>query len=330
MIFISIEKKIIIMIQKKHNLTNTLQSLDYHINNLDLDGVISGTIAHYISPSIKMGGFSNSNDRMYIRSGAKSSNTIQIDINSNNSSVWTIDQHILNISVSDSTNFPRRINPHESFGNDFKRAVNQSYSRKFPYSTAVLMIAMAEGEGVKFPNINWNATVTDELTVIDFIMTADSALGNWTNASYSGNCVNWCNDFLLPLSQSGATTTSMMNALFNVKQNEGKNRERRVKDYLNWRFDCYNGRNINVLDDLDIRQLYDFFAKILFMKSPLNEAVYHFNEYTGECKYKTVRSDKDVNISEYDTHAFVYGANRSNNFSGTKFNRKRTDTQLII
>lgn len=318
------------MIQKKHNLTNTLQSLDYQINNLDLDGVISGTIAHYISPSIKIGGFSNSNDRMYVRAGAKASNTIQIDINSNNPSVWTIDQHVLNISVSDSTNYSRRINPHESFGNDFKRAVNQQYSRKYPYSTAVLMIAMAENEGVKFPSIDWNATVSNGLNVIDFIMTADSSLGNWSNSSYSGNCVNWCNDFLLPLSQSGSTTTSMMNALFSVNQNEGKNRERRVKDYLTWSFDCYNGKNINVLYDLDIRQLYDFIAKILNMESALNESVYHFNEYSGEREYKTVRCSNDVNISDYDTHAFVYGPNRTNNFSGTKFDRKHTDNQLII
>ena len=318
------------MIQKKHNLTNTLQSLDYQINNLDLDGVISGTIAHYISPSIKMGGFSNSNDRMYIRSDAKSSNTIQIDINSNNNKVWTIDQHILNISTSDSVNYSRRINPHESFGDEFKRAVNQSYSRKFPYSTAVLMIAMAEGEGIKFPDINWNATVTDGLSAIDFIMTADSSLGNWSNASYSGNCVNWCNDFLLPLSNSGTTTTSMMNELFNINQAEAKQRERRVKSYLSWKFDCYNGKNINVLGDLDIRQIYQFFAKILKMKTPLNEAVYYFNEYEGVLESKTVRSTNDINLSEYDTHAFIYGANRINNFSGTKFNRKRTDNQLII
>lgn len=318
------------MIQKKHNLTNTLQSLEYQINNLDLDGVISGTIAHYINPTIKMGGFSNSKNRMYVRNDAKSSNTIQIDINSNNPSVWTIDQHILNINVSDSTNLSRRINPHESFGNDFKRAVNQSYSRKFPYSTAVLMIAMSEGEGIKFPNINWNATVSDGLKIIDFIMTADSSLGNWANDSYSGNCVNWCNDFLLPLSNSGSTTTSMMNALFSINQNEGKNRERRVKDFLYYTFDCYNGKNINVLDDLDVRQIYDFFAKILQMETPLNEAVYHFNEYIGEDDYKTVRCANDVNISDYDTHAFVFGPNRKNNFSGTKFKRQRTDTQLII
>jgi hypothetical protein len=318
------------MIQKKHNLTNTLQSLDYQINNLDLDGVISGTIAHYISPTIKMGGFSNSKNRMYIRKESKSLNTIQIDINSNNPNVWTIDQHILNISVSDSINFSRRINPHESFGEDFKRAVNQQYSRKFPYSTAVLMIAMAEGEGVKFPNIDWNQTVSDGLKIIDFIMSADSSLGNWANASYSGNCVNWSNDFLLPLSQSGSTTTSMMNALFNVKQNEGKNRERRVKDYLYYSFDCYNGKNINVLDDLDIRQIYNFFAKILQMESPLTESVYHFNTYEGNRESRTVRCSNDVNISEYDTHAFVFGPNRINNFSGTKFVRKRTDTQLII
>lgn len=318
------------MIQKKHNLTNTLQSLDYQINNLDLDGVISGTIAHYISPSIRLGGFSNSKDRMYVRTGATLSNTIQIDINSNNSNVWTIDQHILNLNASDSVNYSRRINPHESFGNEFRRAVNQQYSRKFPYSTAVLMIAMAEGEGVKFPSIDWNTTVTDELTVIDFIMTADSSLGNWSNSSYSGNCVNWCNDFILPLSNSGATTTSMMNALFNINQSEGKQRERRVKEYLSMRYDCYNGKNISVLDDLDIRQIYDFFAKILKMVTPLTESVYHFNEYNGENEYKTVRNSKDINISEYDTHAFVFGANRTNNFSGTKFDRKRTDNQLII
>jgi hypothetical protein len=319
------------MIQKKHNLTNTLQSLDYQINNLDLDGVISGIFARYISPSIKMGGFSNSKNRMYIRKESKSFNTIQIDINSNNDKVWTIDQHVLNISVSDSVNFSRRINPHESFGEDFKRAVNQQYSRKFPYSTAVLMIAMAEGEGVKFPNIDWNATVSDGLNVIDFIMSADSSLGNWANDSYSGNCVNWYNDFLLPLSNSGATTTSMMNALFSVNQNEGKNRERRVKDYLYYSFECYNGKNINVLDDdLDVRQIYDFFARILQMESPLNEAVYHFNEYIGEDEYKTVRCSNDINITDYDTHAFIYGPNRINNFSGTKFKRQRTDTQLII
>ena len=318
------------MIQKKHKLTNTLQSLEYQINNLDLDGVISGTIAHYISPSIKMGGFSNSNDRMYIRSDAKSSNTIQIDINSNNNKVWTIDQHILNISTSDSVNYSRRINPHESFGDDFKRAVNQQYNYKFPYSTAVLMIAMTEGEGVKFPNINWNATVTDELKVIDFIMTADSSLGNWSNSSYSGNCVNWCNDFILPLSNSGSTTTSMMKALMSINQAEAKNRERRVKEYLSMRYDCYNGKNISVLGDLDIRQLYDFFANILQMETPLNEAVYHFNEYKGIRENKTVRSTNDVNLKEYDTHAFVFGANRNNNFSGTKFNRKRTDKQIII
>lgn len=318
------------MIQKKHNLTNTLQSLDYQVNNLDLDGVISGTIAHYINPTIKMGGFSNSKNRMYVRNDAKSSNTIQIDINSNNPSVWTIDQHILNINVSDSTKYSRRINPHESFGNEFKRAVNQEYSRKFPYSTAVLMIAMAEGEGVKFPSIDWNATVSNGLNVIDFIMTADSSLGNWSNTSYSGNCVNWCNDFLLPLSHSGSTTTSMMNALFSVNQADGKNRERRVKDYLYYSFDCYNGKNINVLDDLDVRQIYEFFAKILKMETPMTESVYHFNEYIGEDDYKTVRCSNDVNISDYDTHAFIYGAHRKNNFSGTKFKRQRTDTQLII
>lgn len=318
------------MIQKKHNLTNTLQSLDYQVNNLDLDGVISGTIAHYISPTLKIGGFSNSKNRMYVRSGAKSSNTIQIDINCNNPSVWTIDQHILNINVSDSAKYSRRINPHESFGDAFKRAVNQSYSRKFPYSTAVLMIAMAEGEGVKFPSIDWNGTVSDGLNVIDFIMTADSSLGNWSNDSYSGNCVNWCNDFLLPLSNSGSTTTSMMNALFNTKQSEAKNRERRVKDYLYYSFECYNGKNINVLDDLDIRQLYEFIAKNLKMESPLTESVYHFNVYEGKDEYKTVRCSNDININDYDTHAFVYGANRKNNFSGTKFKRQRTDTQLII
>lgn len=318
------------MIQKKHNLTNTLQSLDYQINNLDLDGIISGTIAHYISPTIKMGGFSNSNNRMYVRNESKALNTIQIDINSNNPSVWTIDQHVLNVSVSDSTNYSRRINPHESFGDGFKRTVNQQYSRKFPYSTAVLMIAMAKGEGIKFPNINWNANVSNGLSIIDFIMSADSSLGNWSNASYSGNCVNWCNDFLLPLSQSGSTTTSMMQALMSINQAEAKNRERRVKDYLNWRFDCYNGKNINVLDDLDIRQIYDFFAKILQMESPLTESVYHFNTYEGNRESRTVRCANDVNISEYDTHAFVYGANRNYNFSGTKFNRKHTDSQLII
>lgn len=318
------------MIQKKHNLTKTLQSLEYQVNNLDLDGVISGTFAHYISPTIKMGGFSNSKNRMFVRNGAKSSNTIQIDINSNNDKVWTIDQHILNLNASDSVNYPRRINPHESFGNDFKRSVNQQYSSKFPYSTAVLMIAMAEGEGVKFPSIDWNATVSDGLKVIDFIMTADSSLGNWSNASYSGNCVNWCNDFILPLSNSGATTTSMMNALMDINQAEAKQRERRVKEYLSMRYDCYNGKNISILGDLDIRQLYDFFAKILKMKTPLNEAVYHFNEYKGIRESKTVRSTNDINLSEYDTHAFVFGANRSNNFSGTKFDRKRTDNQLII
>lgn len=318
------------MIQKKHNLTNTLQTLDYQINNLDLDGVISGTFAHYISPTIKMGGFSNSKNRMYVRSGAKSSNTIQIDINSNNYKVWTIDQHILNINASDSVNLSRRINPHESFGDDFKRAVNQSYSRKFPYSTAVLMLAMAEGEGVEFPSIDWNATVSDGLKIIDFIMTADSSLCNWSNYAYSGNCVNWSNDFLLPLSNYGSITTSMMNALFSVNQADGKNRERRVKDYLYYSFDCYNGKNINVLDDLDVRQIYQFIAKILQMESPLTEAVYHFNEYIGEDEYKTVRNANDINISDYDTHAFVYGPNRKYNFSGTKFKRKRTDNQLII
>lgn len=318
------------MIQKKHNLTNTLQSLEYQVNNLDLDGVISGTIAHYISPSIKMGGFSNSNDRMYVRNESKALNTIQIDINSNNPSVWTIDQHILNLNASDSTNFSRRINPHESFGNEFKRSVNQQYSRKFPYSTAVLMIAMAEGEGVKFPSIDWNTTVTDELSVIDFIMSADSALGNWSNDSYSGNCVNWCNDFILPLSNSGSTTTSMMKELMSINQAEAKKRERRVKEYLSMRYDCYNGKNINVLDDLDVRQLYEFIAKILNMDTAMTEAVYHFNEYKGKRDLKTVRTSKDINISEYDTHAFVFGANRNNNFSGTKFDRKRTDNQLII
>lgn len=318
------------MIQKKHNLTNTLQTLDYQINNLDLDGVISGTIAHYISPSIKIGGFSNSKNRMYIRKESKSNNTIQIDINSNNKDVWTIDQHVLNISVSDSTNYSKRINPHESFGNDFKRAVNQQYSRKFPYSTAVLMIAMAEGEGVNFPNIDWNATVSNGLNIIDFIMTADSSLGNWSNDSYSGNCVNWYNNFLLPLSNSGSTTTSMMNALFSVNQADAKNRERRVKDYLYYSFECYNGKNINVLGESDIRQIYDFFARILNMETAMNETVYHFNEYIGQDEHKTVRCSNDINISDYDTHAFVFGANRMNNFSGTKFERKRTDTQLII
>lgn len=318
------------MIQKKHNLTKTLQSLDYQVNNLDLDGVISGTIAHYISPTLKIGGFSNSKNRMYIRKESKSFNTIQIDINSNNDKVWTIDQHVLNFNISDSVNFSKRINPHESFGEDFKRAVNQSYSRKFPYSTAVLMIAMAEGEGIEFPSIDWNATVTDGLHVIDFIMSADSALGNWANVSYSGNCVNWCNDFLLPLSNSGATTTSMMQALMDTNQADAKNRERRVKDYLYYSFDCYNGKNINVLDDLDVRQIYEFFAKILQMESPLNEAVYHFNEYIGEDDYKTVRCSNDVNITDYDTHAFVFGPNRKYNFSGTKFKRQRTDNQLII
>lgn len=218
------------------NLCNFVKDVDYHVDNLDLDGILSGIIINSINPNMKIGGFSNSNDLIYIVDGANVKNTIQIDMHTNNSNVKSIDQHVL---YYDNFFNENKINPNISFGNDWKRSLNYKFNEKYPFSTALLILYLADIEGIKF-NFNLKDKITNGIEIIDIIGSADSTFRNFANAKYSGNCVNWAENFF--------TKSPLINEFFNIIRkmtpNDLINRQNRVQNYLSSHFDGYKKKRI--------------------------------------------------------------------------------------
>lgn len=303
------------------NLCNFVKDVDYHIDNLDIDGILSGILINSINPNMKIGGFSNSNDLIYIVDGANEKNTIQIDIHTNNLNVKSIDQHILFYNNIFNEN---KINPNISFGDEWKRSLNYKYSEKYPFSTALLILYLADIVGINF-NFNLKDKVINDIEIIDIIGTTDSIFRNFANANYSGNCVNWSEKFF--------TKSPLLNEFFNIirkmSPNELINRQNRVQHYLSNHFDGYDRKGFNSIENSDIRGIYGFLSNVLKLNDPMeNTAILKLNKYIGNRIFLT--NSTDIEYSKYNTHAYIFGKNRNNNFSGTIFNKKPEKEKIII
>lgn len=303
------------------NLCNFVKDIDYHIDNLDIDGVLSGILINSINPNMKIGGFSNSNDLIYIVDGANEKNTIQIDIHTNNFKVKSIDQHILFYNNIFNEN---KINPNISFGKEWERSLNYKYNEKYPFSTALLILYLADIDGVKF-NFNLKDKVINDIEIIDIIGTADSTFRNFANSKYSGNCVNW--------SENIFTKSSLLKEFFDFIKKTNPNeliiRQNRVQNYLSNHFDGYDRKGFNEIENSDIRGIYGFLSNVLKLNDPMeNTAILKLNKYKGKRIFLT--NLNDIDYSKFNTHAYIFGKNKNNNFSGTIFNKIPEKEKIII
>ena len=303
------------------NLCNFVKDVDYHVDNLDIDGILSGILINSINPNMKIGGFSNSNDLIYIVDGANAKNTIQIDIHTNNSNVKSIDQHVLYYDNFENEN---KINPNISFGKEWERSLNYKYNEKYPFSTTLLILYLADIVGINF-NFNLRDKVTNDIEIIDIIGTTDSIFRNFANAKYSGNCVNWSENFF--------SKSPLLNEFFNIirkiNPNELINRQNRVQNYLSSHFDGYDRKGFNSIENSNIRGIYGFLSNVLKLNDPMeNIAILKLNKFKGKRVF--LSNLNEIDYSKFNTHAYIFGKNRNNNFSGTIFNKKPEKEKIII
>lgn len=88
-------------------------------------------------------------------------------------------------------------------------------------------------------------------------------------------------------------------------------------------------KGFNEIENSDIRGIYGFLSNILKLVDPMeNAAILKLNKYIGNRIFLT--NSTDIDYSQYNTHAYIFGKNRNHNFSGTIFNKNHEKEKVII
>lgn len=160
-----------------------LESRSQIIPNIDLDGILSGALVSKYYPHLKVVGYTDSNTNIWLDKTAQKDKLIYLDFYSKKEGICCIDQHILDIN--DVKYEPLKFNPNRQL-----KKTNKTYTSKYPLSTFIYILWILEINGVRV-DLNIDATIDENVTLIDLILRADGILLN--RALYQKNMTTWIN-----------------------------------------------------------------------------------------------------------------------------------------
>lgn len=189
------------------NIINELKERQYIITNSDLDGILSASILCKHFPNLKLGGFTNSFDKVWINSEVKQNNSIYLDIYMTNPNVLSIDNHIIDFN-SEREYSSLKYNP-----NIIHKKSLKTYHQKYPFSTFLYIVNILEINGYTL-NIDLNKVIgktnnNENVYVWEVLLRADDTLSN--TFLYETNTKYWWKWIL-----SNTNENSLLKQLYNI------------------------------------------------------------------------------------------------------------------
>lgn len=206
----------------------------YVITNSDLDGILSASLLIYFFPTLEIGGFTNSSDKVWINNKVTSDNSIYLDIYMTNPKVLSIDNHI--VDFIDNVYSAYKVNPNIMLKKSLK-----NYSNKYPFSTFIFLVKLLEENGY-YLSIDINKTcgyaVKENIYLWELMLRADDTLCN--TFLYEKNSHYWWGWML-----NGTKENSILRQL-----------------YLKIKCDVQNIKNAKLIKD----KVQTYFYKTFFIK----------------------------------------------------------------
>lgn len=284
----------------------TLNHKKYNIN-LDSDGLLSYLFLKKFGLDVSIGGY-NISER-YIWSVHDKIDEmwedIFLDIFSPRKGVTTIDQHIITTNEEQASWFRNnnKINPHLNI--ECHHAASTSYFTKFPFQTALFVIAMLEREGLKMKNAQYDAVlkkISNDVTFFDIILRADGVLENFVK--YKDNVISWA-EKLKVYSNNGENTTRIISYLLSLTDDAALAKTKAISDFYIMNGLTKDGGYNNKRSPMENMRIIIRFVKsfqyylgidLCFTEKPMYE-------YAGIVERSN--SPLSVNCYALDTYAFV-------------------------
>ena len=163
-----------------------INSRQYAIINMDLDGIMCYAIAKIFQPNMEIAGYSDSATQVFKAKYAKIANTVCLDLYCKTKGLACIDNHIIDI-VTRTIEEEFKHNP-----NIVRSKTLENYTEKYPFSTFILLCAV-------FDNIGWHGFNLDAVVCYyenqpiylwELILRADDTLCT-SRMNYIENAENW-------------------------------------------------------------------------------------------------------------------------------------------
>jgi hypothetical protein len=268
---------------------NKLNNIEYVIGNTDLDGVFSTSLLCNFFPNLKLGGFSNSANRIWLNKNVNKQNVAYIDIFIANKEILSIDNHIVQLDNNIVVN-ENKINP-----NLIRGVGLYSYYKKYPFSTFIFILKMIEKTKGSV-NIDIDRIIgyidNEPVFLWEVLLRADDTL--LTTYKYFNNAKQWW-EWLL----NDVTKNSLLSKLYckvqtvSTQENAMKIKNK-VNDFLSLNFGCSND-GYKYINNNKFADFVAFFSEIMGCKLSFN------NEHLMEIALFAKRVKIADNINEINT-----------------------------
>lgn len=210
---------------------------DKNINiNVDNDGVLCGGILSLLY-NCTIDGFNNSDKTVIHNKDIPYDKLIYIDLHVGYPHIKSLDQHMVSINKKHNDMIAsnlNKVNPNVDYGVYWYR-----YGDKFPFSTAIYLLARAEGEGKDLSVIDLNKPITDDFKLGDLIWQTDSSYENYFK--YTRNVKNWF-ETLREMSNHGKFTEQLIEWIDTIPKDEEERKHftNKIGCWYKTMFGCVN------------------------------------------------------------------------------------------
>ena len=269
--------------------------------NNDFDGCLCGYILLNLFEKNKIIGFSNSKDIVWLVDGEKLDDTV-LFIDMFTLEYQSIDQHIHPMD------FEKGFNPN----NERHRYTFTDYTRKYPFSTAFWLLAVAARQGKDISKVIpalKKMSMGDKYYLCDIYLRADDSLLN--ACKYKTNCEDW-RKYLVDYSNNNIYLKQLFEFIFSKKEDEVEKWKIKMDNHY-----CKEGLNKEELPDITTEKAKKFFRFFGITYNNITSVI-HFERIKTTLKTLDEFNEfYEENKEHLFSFAFVYGPNKKdvNNFS---------------
>lgn len=196
-------------------LIETLKNKKYVVTNSDVDGILSASLLCSVFPNLEIGGFTNSDNKIWVLKDVSKRNSVYVDIYMCNDEILSIDNHIVSINKFVVHNENNKINP-----NILRKRTFMDYWTKYPFSTFIFILYIMERSGIKI-NMNIETKIgetnNEDVFLWELLLRCDDTLVS--TFRYHRNAKEWW-DYILSDNKDSVLFQLHNKLLYEVK-NEG-------------------------------------------------------------------------------------------------------------
>lgn len=272
-------------------LKQLLKTKKYIITNTDIDGILSAIVLTHFFKHLEIGGFTNSDKKIWLHDDVNKENSVYLDIFMANKNILSIDNHIISMNTKTVFN-DNKINP-----NIIRNRSLEEYWKKYPFSTFLFIIYILETMDFHY-NIDINKIIGNyngnNVYLWELLLRADDSM--LSTFKYSKNSADWW-DFLI---KNKKDENNILYNLYKKINYDVKTTEKAI--FLKNKINKFLKENFQNIDNDGYKNIdknrEDFYSFFKFINHVCNENLKfpkHLKTYTLNSNRINIHKDWDIN-----------------------------------